>query len=541
MQSLKIIFPFFTLLSACAFNDVGEVDYRKAEQPATVMASDGGAACQPAEIESDQKNQCPPLFSGKLFRKYSASGETITFNTVYSINLERGLIASMNESPFSPKRLLTGKNPLQKIGEIAILAAVFESANSQAEANSGQTRFADLTDLNALKVVYYSPDVEAGQTLNFSNISVQAPTIYNGNKISIQIVVIELDRTNGPLQALMQQLASLGAKTAGLPTSGTSKILTDLGTSLLTKANDDVIFDFRFTLDPAGAVGAAGPPVFEAGRYILRRTDNRQAEAIWKNLVVDHDSGELMRQTNSGTVDSPMYKYSQFADDTWFTINVVKHPLGTKPSYYAEQRLEQFNKQLRTASEASGAALTTATNALITQAATLRSENWGDKVLAAAQNLVESYRVYTRALVPAASPDTEKCTINPNAEMVESQRLFEAETTAYKFADIYNSALNDKNGNEAIFKENDQRAALYIFSQYFAPLPYSNAGTGNGSKIENNDLLSPTSAFVVKFVKDGKIADLTTLMKAKAETLAASTCEMLITNGVATGVVPPKP
>ena len=546
---IKGALPFLFLISGCASIDTGEIDYRRAENPGafnTAIADYPTNGCRPkAKDAAGNLDQCGPLFPARLFRKYATVGDPIPRNGVYSIRLEQGLINFMTEAKFSTRRLAGLKNPFRKVGEIVVLAQTFEFAASAEAATTQKARFVDLTTLNDVKVIYYSPDVEEGQTLNFSNIPLQPPTVYGGNPVGIQIVVLELDRMSTPLKSLMKELAGLGAASGVLPAGPASKILLDLGTSMLTQDNDDVIFDYRFVLDPVDGSSSVGSAPFESGRYVMRRADNRRGDAIWRNLLLDHNTGRLMVRADagqrqevsdageeSGEVDSTI-PYVEFHGDTWFTINVIKHPAGTTASFYDFKTLEQLGTEIQTAADRRDQPFATVAGNIRTMAETLRSGTWRKDVGEAAEAAVSSYRIYGRQISSKATPDAT-CTVSADAAAKESKAQFEAASSIAAFIDVYKRALADVDTTKApvapVFSESDQRSALSIFGAYFAP--FSHAGT-----LTQAHLLAPDT-FKTAFVDPGSAPLIAAMDTLAQDQLAVTDCTGLVANGLATSTQP---
>lgn len=362
------------LLSGCASFNSGKVDYRRAAPLSTDQAltkrdmhlsecwKDTGLTAK--ERLEDPNSRCAFMLPTTLSDKnFALAQDTINVNDVYSIRLDYGLIQTLGES-FGNVRLgsLQSRRPIQQQGEIAVLVNAFEFA-PQGSDNSLGPRFYNLgqvtkssgaegtatPDYSSARVVYFSPDVLRGQSLNFSNIPITAPQKYHGRPIGVQIIVIELDRLGDSTKSLLKGLADLGRTTVG-PSGATDTLLT-LGKSLLDGSNDDVVFEYRFVMDNASSLGNQIVSPFTAGRYVFRRTENRDVNMIWNELRLDQNTGQLLRLEKKEK-DGPT-RYTPYSPETYFTISVINHgPNGIEGRYEAEtwqQASEKFDSFLNAA------------------------------------------------------------------------------------------------------------------------------------------------------------------------------------------------
>lgn len=526
-------------LVACSHVDTGEIDYRRAEKPQDIsgkivgydtgcppqqtrdfVTPRGASPVQPGEL------QCPPLLGGKLFRKNTAVGAAIAKNDVYSIRLEHGLIAAMTEPSFAPSRFLTGKRLDLAIGEIVILANVFEFGDGPGTARS----FADLTDLSEVKVVYYSPDVERRQDLNFSNIPLKAPATYNGNPVGLQIIVLELDRMSSQMQSLLKTLAGLGQQSNLAPGGQAGALLLKVGTSMLTQNNDDTIFEYRFVLDPAdGSISAQSAP-FEAGRYVLKRTDDRTKDQIWRNLEVDHNTGRLFQMP----ADPPKSERSPYTDDTYFTINVIKHPVGTKPSDYGFKTLAELGKDIADAASIRDTPIGEFNDGLEDKLVALRANSHGEALVAAWEETSGRFRAFGRAYLKNSSlangvvkdSDGKTCKMIDDYDHQLEVAELSARRAATKFINLYKQAAAEKTGDKFVFGAEEQQRVLDMIGPFFA---------GEGDSPISVDDLTDYTKFSAKFAAaDAPALFQDAMLKAAQGHWASDDCGDLVAMGLAT-------
>lgn len=497
--------------------DTGEVEYRRAEPPTVefgsrIDAARGwapGSECrevnptqaprqrgEPRDLGGGYRRwACIPLFPGRLIRRNASIGEPIEPNQFYSVRIDHAVIAELIETPISFRRLLSGRDPTRRVGEIAILANTFEYSSADVAAGAPTNDFFNLSNLSGVKVVYYNPDVEQGQALNLSNIPLTEGRRYSGRPVGIQIVVLELDRMSGPMQNLMRTLAALGQQSSALPGGPAAQALLDLGTSLISQENDDVMFEYRFVLDRSDSTDHVSSAPFEAGRYVVRRTHERRRMPRWDDLMLDHNTGQLMRRQGDAQPRSELQAnnalYLPFEEDTYFTLNVLRHEEDGAFAY-RPQTLADLNKEIESAAEARDAPLNAVTDRLRGVVVAGRNRQLAQELIDAWRVAATRYRNYARHYADpaifaapgatcAASPHTD-----PDRERIREEALFEARTAASQFISLYDQAMarqatedraassNGNNGQTAspeLFTDEVQRAVLASLGAFFAPFP----------------------------------------------------------------------
>lgn len=541
-----------SLLCACASINTGEIEYRRAEQ---VDSADVAKAIKayPDGCRADgRRDDCAPLLPARLFRQNLGTGVRIGRSDVYSIRLDHAVIANMSEAKFSIRRLGRADNPFRAVGEVVVLANAFEFPNGEDAADA--PRFLELSDLSQAKVIYYSPDVEEGQDLNFSNIVLQAPKVYNGNPVGVQLIVIELDRVSTQVQGLLKQLAALGQNAEILPGGAAADLLLELGGSLLSQNHDDVIFEYRFVMDPSSGAAEATSPPFEAGKYVLLRLEERKNQQIWRNFHLDHNTGKLMVQGHAGkTTDQSgeqglsilasvqalkgeetaergsdqQGEWMALGSQTYFTMNVIKHPAGTEASNYALRTYGDFDTEITEAMNDRDRPIGEVTTAVTELVQKARSRNKAADLRKAWTRLAEQARAYAQSIAPNVAPSNQ-CVLRPG--LAESMALGEAQTKAkaIQFALAYGAALTEQktiNGvQEAVFTDADQRSVLAGMFEFFAPF----SAAGGASQATLLDLTKFKTTYV------DKPADFAEAIVAEAEAEGTGkNCDDLIRYGLA--------
>lgn len=486
--------------------DTGEIEYRRAEPPPADFAQqavdglDRGGLCRNRAPQGERRYRCTPVFATELIRRNATIGDPIVKDEIYSIRIEHGQITNLIETPFSLRRLAAGRTPFRRVGEIAILAHTFEFASTEAAAGGSGFRFADLSSLGEVKVIYYNPDVEDGQSLNFSNIPLIEGQQYQGRPIGIQIIVLELDRLSGPMQSLMRRLAELGQQSAVLPSGPAATTLLNLGSTLISQENDDVMFEYRMVLDPSGTEPSLRSAPFEAGRYVLRQIHERRDMQRWDDLVLDHNTGELLQRV-SGPDAGPVgpaplrvrrseggdFRYVPFAGGTYFTLNIIKQTEQSRAAYSAST-FRDLAARITEAADNRDRPLRAVTADLAATVRAGRARRWIEDLNGAARAAAARYQAYGRRFVDGTVAEQGQCkeTVSPANEAARSRARLEAQASVADFLAIYRRALADVDTNDAgtdgaatngssatlaVFGDADQRLVLSHLTTLFLPLP----------------------------------------------------------------------
>lgn len=509
----EIILSFSVIaLWGCSSTNTGEIDFRRVEP-----VSDIGAAekryrenCKGAYGEAVlpvSRAKCRPMFEVRMDRQNSGFGRPIISGDVYSLRLEHGLIADISELPFPLSRPGGGSNPFRPTGEIVILANVFEFGASN-------PKFLDPIDLTQAKVVYFSDDVRAHQDLNFKNIPLQAPVAYSGNPIGIQLMIVEMDRTSGPAESLISRLAELGKTSDYLPGSTVNTLL-DLGAALLQQNHDDLIFEYRMVLDPSTTSAHPASSPFEEGRYILMRNEDRDTEIPWNDFRFDPETGKIYRT-------EPQRGAIGMADYTYFSVNVVKHPSGTKPSGYSFESFAAFSQRFEQEISDRDAPLSTIQARVEKDILDARAASWEGLLSKKWVEVAERANLYSSYLPQIAEVEARKCELLPESIEARDAAQRVAFNAALDFVALYQKAANEKVSDEAgadpILDESEKRGVLLPLASYFVPF--------EGSPISGGELSDPDGFLANYGAKPTAFAD---AVIAEAERdVERSNCDRLI-------------
>lgn len=423
------------LLGGCAVIDTGVVDFRRAQNLSTEDIAERRVSflqrCQNLVEKSAGTNQivnCDPVLPATLVDKFTPTGAgAIANGDVFSIRLDYGVIAEMTEMP---KIAFRSQPAFRQNGEVAVLVNAFEFADTAEGAASrkffelGQGGSPDQagTSFAQARVVYFSPDVDKGQPLNFSNLPIIGPQRYGGRPVGLQIIVVELDRMSPAVKSMLKGLADLG-KTA-VNAGPASDALFSLGKSLLDGAQDDVIFEYRMVMDNAAHTSGQVVSTFQAGRLVFRRAQERRADFVWRSLVLDHNTGALYlpenegRQTalsqqdkdkaqrdpqtlNEGAVSAKPVAFQPYRAETYFTVNIIDHGSNGPIGFYENQKWSEtsaaFDAYVANTQVSSTEAAQQIAEMLVSRRSLNASSEAGSKV----EEMVTRWRAYGMTALPA--------------------------------------------------------------------------------------------------------------------------------------------
>ena len=265
-----------TLITACAYRDEGEIDYRRADIDPVEVTSKRGETIRIAKLEDKNK------VSNDKKRTFS-DGDNLT------ISLSTAFIEDYSEGPLSYFNDALFEGQFYHRGEIAVLAKVTPLDNL----NTYGFSFRETAHRDA-QVVFYSNDVVGGQFLNFNNMPIYGPNsegIKHG--IGLEIWIMELDISSPIVGALLGKLAEsfTGSDSAG------DQILESLGGSLLnTVETSDTNFLYRALLVPPSSKNKfPAQASLEIGSYVFIRAPRmfEVRHINWEELRLDENSGRL--------------------------------------------------------------------------------------------------------------------------------------------------------------------------------------------------------------------------------------------------------
>jgi hypothetical protein len=543
-------------VTGCATIDTGYVDYRRADDPLNVPSTLAAYTCGRSATDPALEGRvCDPVLPAYLIRKNVSGKVGIRPDDVYSIRLDYGYMRYVSELPFRPDRILDGKNPLRAQAEIVVLARAFEfgpmaradvesigTPASDEEATPApapgpgpsENAFVDLEfeSLNEARVIYYSPDVENGQSLNFSNIPILGPVKYGGRPVGIQIIVLELDRVSPEMKGLLSSLASMGQTAGAIPTGGATNILIGLGKSLLESNQDDVVFEYRFVLDPSDRVNSYNSAPFEEGRYVLRRLQTRSDAHDWRNVRLDHNTGQLyVYQTEKNAQGQDQEHSRPYTGETYFTVNIVNHGASAKEAGYVYRSLEELRGMIEASASATNSEVISALNGqIVTATENLRGNTMTRELATQWERVAADAMLLAYNSPPATLPAGAQCQLAPRGAASRQRAELALAGSVADFVTGWNDAVTQDADGTARFGDAQRRRVADAVGVFFFGLDDAPAGS-----------TPPVDTFVdvAKFdtlVKETGTTSFLNRVKAYAGAMAPDTCAELISSGLAEGL-----
>jgi len=473
----------FTLSSVfligCATIDSGSVDYRRAESinlsDARSLLEQRKQSCQP-NVSGERARICSPMLPARLDRKFvGKAAKSIRADDVYSIRLDYGVIAEMNELP---KIRLRKGNVFGQNGEIAVLVKAFEFSAEKDKAES----FLDFNqkkssgddsedDFSEARVVYFNPDVDNGQALNMSNIPILGPVKYTGRPVGLQIIVLELDRMSEPVKSMLQNLAGLGRSYANA--GPVTDALFDLGTSLVEGSQDDIIFEYRMVMDNTNHTDEQVVSPFEEGRLVFRRAQNRSNRLIWRNLRLDENTGALYTQTTCkstsncetlnklqqsevfGTKEvetSETARYRPYTSETYFVVNIINHGENGPEAFYEFESYGSFQNDLQLYIDERDAPINSLNDPIVKLIAKRQSQAKSEGISNLLEKVADDWEEYSLFSFAADFEDAESCELHTQISSQIAKRnllLSNAQRSTYElYASIKASQASLLEANE---------------------------------------------------------------------------------------------
>ena len=224
-------------------------------------------------------------------------------------------------------------------GEVAIIVNTGEGIrnafNPSAEENTG-------------RVIYYNEDVrESGQLINARNIPIYGPQKYNGDSVTFDLWMLELDNEeNAEVSELLSSLSSMG-QTAYPPSAPALKVLNTLGSAFLSGNHDDLQarINMRFDTLPPRDSQVFRLPLRE-GYYAFVREENRDLNPEWTTFQVNEQLGELCEVKAGQRCDAS--DQSTYRGQTWFLIRIAKESAVSALKFETQETIAAFTNRMAT-------------------------------------------------------------------------------------------------------------------------------------------------------------------------------------------------
>lgn len=378
------------------------------------------------------------------------------------ITLQQMYVRKFDELRLEPDRLLIGGDAFHPRGEIAVLVGVPN--------DSGPAPFASS---DGHLVVFYSNDVVENQFLNFRNQRIFGPTVVTGDRLEIELLVMELDRTSDEETQLLEKLADLGKTYAGVPGPALD-VLADLGTSLLTAESDDIELRYRMTFD-LGTRPDARFPLYP-GYYALVRESRSgvddyrpgQRTTLWENLCLNQDDGRLY--VRAGADHACDYAADKlYSDETYLTIHVER---GVPASSHSMTTFAALGTQLAETPNASVRAVNDTIEAFQTRYALDARERAVWDGLSAMETAAAQYGALRRRCPEGDLTTAESALLRRSVELYRRLAAEAAAVATPATSDSYDQAVYERQVDRLVdyfvrlnWAPNGQEAALLAQSK----------------------------------------------------------------------------
>ena len=277
-------------ITACAYRDEGEIDYRRARLETVQTENNQNETIHIAKLEDKNRlNTSSAKDQPKNKSQSNTSAAKVTFDDgdKMVIRLMTAFIKDYTEGPWSILNDALFEGQLYSRGEIAILAAVAPLEKGFDFKEDAHKR---------AQVVFYSNDVVAGQFLNFNNMPIYGPNSEGVEKgIGFALWIMEVDTSTPIVGALLSKLAQSFSGSDALG----SKILEGLGEGLLGSGEtSDVNFLYRVSFVPPGNKTAkpSASPLAIGDHVFIRAPKTRGIKDInWAELRLDENTKRLYK------------------------------------------------------------------------------------------------------------------------------------------------------------------------------------------------------------------------------------------------------
>jgi hypothetical protein len=270
--------------------------------------------------------------SAKTAEKYTAIGGdrfVVQKDSAYEVSLKRVKMDDFYADFWNPGQ-----------GEFAIVARAFEMSSDPNTPASGFDFRPDAA--NGGRIIYYSNDVRRQQDLNFGQIPMFGPVVYNGNPVGISLFVLEIDTTNDKAQmaTLLSTLAGIG-QIVSIPGTPVFNLLENLGTSLINANKDDLLmrYDTTFRSDK-GMLPHIRSALFRYGDYVLLRQEDRSKPIPWESYWYAPGSGRLFADSECNI------------PATGLAYGIIQINRAQAPAYYHTESLGDLLKAMGDTEEA---------------------------------------------------------------------------------------------------------------------------------------------------------------------------------------------
>jgi len=308
MKSFIVTLLIIAVSGCASISNEGKVDFRRTDLSYTKKSEEKNGIEKNIQekIVTNSLNQMQE-FKAKNF----SLGDQSAFEKgdSLSLHLRSAFISDFSENVVTP--WITKAFTRQwgtTVGEIAIVANAFE------EKNRKELNFENMREG---RVVFYSDDIHKGQFLNFNNLPIYGPLIYDGAPFAFRIAIFELDVFSEQAKAMLSTVAMAGS-TAYPPASPVLEILNSIGSTFYDGDQTDTEFRYTMILDQKGGSKTVNHLRLEVGNYVLIRVEDRNTYIPWDKLVLNENESMVYKIDKNG-------KPIPYTENTYLVVEINKN------------------------------------------------------------------------------------------------------------------------------------------------------------------------------------------------------------------------
>jgi len=208
-----------------------------------------------------------------------------------------------NISDFPEFSLIGSKN-----GDIALVVTARERSNN------GRFEYGEKAAKNG-RIIYFQENTSVESPLNFSNLPIYGPSIYQGYPFELTLQFVEIDeKERGLARTIFPALSALGRTVTGAGFNpATSALLDTMGNLLVAGNKDDIVLEYHLEFDPAMNNSIVPSAFLEYGTYIFMSQSKPKTWVVWDEVYYNQKNGRVYQES---TCKDPI------KGKTWLTFQI---------------------------------------------------------------------------------------------------------------------------------------------------------------------------------------------------------------------------
>ena len=266
---------------------------------------------------------------------------------------------------------------------------------------------------------------------------------------------------------------------------------------------------------------------FEEGRYVLRRLQTRKAAHVWRDIQLDHNTGQLFLLPEGENNEAKLY-----TDETYFTVNIINHGASAKEAVYVYKSLQDLRSLIDASAQASDTNVATALDGQI-QIATknLRGNALTRELASTWEEVAGDARRLAFAFAPADAPpltdgETRACIPEPSSGVDKGAAEYELAKDVAAFVRGWNTAIQ-QDGDVVRFEAGERLRVADAVASFF----FSTDSRPDELSVEPDSFVDPTE-FGALISATGDTS-LLARVKGYIEAMRPKSCKQLVALGLA--------